>query len=90
MDYEQFDKKYNKRNYKGVITHTSIITLDGELIYQGTFDDVMNYFDNDDMFVPTWKDGKFIGFCYEGKEVITTNIGKGDKYSNYIMSKLRF
>ena len=90
MQYEEFDKKYNKRNRKGVITHTSIITLDGELIYSGTFDDVMNYFDNDDMFVPTWIDGKFAGFYYNGKEAITTNIGHGDKYSNYIMNKLQF
>lgn len=46
MDYKEFDLKYNRRNEKGVITHTSVIDNNGNVVFSGTTEEVDNFQDN--------------------------------------------
>ena len=88
MTYKEFDKKYNKRDYRGVVTRTSVINLDGDIIAQGTVEEMCEFMD--DKCYPEWKDRKLLGHFFEGQKVEMTNIGNGDTYARYFVTKLNF
>lgn len=88
MTYEEFNKKYNKRNYKGVIEQTSLINLDGKIIAQGTVEEMDDFQDKE--CEGKWHNREFLGFFYKGQKVVTTNIGNGDRYARYLVSQLNF
>lgn len=87
MSYEEFDKKYNKRYYCGVVQECSIINLDGDIIFHGTIDEVENYWD--DNIEVDWNNNTPT-ITINGQEVVTTNVGKAGKYSDYFFNKLHF
>ena len=88
MTYAEFDKKYNKRNYKGVVKQTSLINLDGKIIAQGTVEEMDDFCDNE--CEGKWHNREYLGRFYEGQKVVTTNIGNGDRYARYLVSQLNF
>lgn len=88
MLYEEFDKKYNKRDYRGVILEASIITLDGKVLKRGSLEELEDFWDNNVEII--WENHKVTREEINGEEAIWTNIGKGDAYSNRIMNKIRF
>ena len=89
MSYEEFNRTFNKRDYRGVILECSVITLDGEVIKRGTVEEVGDFMDLETD--PIWKDHKFAGNALpDGREVVTTNIADwaSDSYAKYIKNKL--
>lgn len=92
MTYKEFDKKYNKRNYQRVIKRTSLINLDGDIIAQGTVEEMDNFCDIHCEF--RWKNHTAMGYFYNGQEVVTTNVGNpaefDDGYSKRFFAKLNF
>lgn len=88
MSYEEFDKKYNKRDYRGVIQECSIIDLDGNIIFHGTFDEMGDYHDSNAK--PIWQNNKLVGWTIDGKEVITTNLANHSWYRSPDFAKLHF
>lgn len=87
MLYKEFDKKYNKRNYAGVVLECSIIDFDGNIIYSGKIDDVDIFFDDNVDFV--WRNGKLFRE-YNGKEVTMTNLANYSWYRDPTLDKLNF
>ena len=78
MTYKEFDKKYNKRDYRGVITHTSIIDLKGNVIFSGEVEECDKYHD-DNMEVLEWKNHFPVRIAINGIEVPfggRTNVGE--------------
>ncbi len=88
MTYGDFDKKYNKRDYRRVILSTSIIDMNGNILFQGTIDEVAEYWDEHVEFI--WQDNKVIDEKINGVSAITTNIGHTDTYAKYCFNKLNF
>lgn len=93
MKYEEFDKKYNKYDRRGVTTECSIINLDGDVIFHGTIDEVDNYWDEN--IEPIWNESdtssiKTATMTMNGQEVVTTNVGKTGRYADYFFNKLHF
>lgn len=80
MTYIEFDNKYNKRNTDNVILNCSIIDLDGNIIFNGTLNEVETYWD--DHVEPVWVGHKVITMKINGKEAITTNLPKGSHFFN--------
>lgn len=88
MTFEEFDKRYNKCDKFGVVTHCAIIDIDGNIIFQDTPEEVENYYNNcfqNDVF-EYHNDGKL----YMGNVQLFgfTNIGKSlaerPEYKNFI------
>ena len=78
MTYKEFDKKYNKRDYRGVVTHTSIIDLFGNVIFSGELEKVERYYD-DNLEVLVWWNHSPIRRAINGIEVPfigMTNVGE--------------
>jgi hypothetical protein len=88
MTYGDFNKKYNKRDYRGVILSTSIIDMNGNILFQGTIDEVGEYWDEHVELI--WQDNKVIDEKIDGVSAITTNIGHTDTYAKYCFNKLNF
>ena len=90
MTYNEFNKKYNKRDGAGVCLECSIINLDGDIIFHGTIDEVDNYWDEHIELVRDTSPIKDFTYTINGQEVVTTNVGKTGRYSDCIFSKLHF
>ena len=93
MKYEDFNKKYNKRDVYGVVLECSIINLDGDVIFHGTIDEVDNYWDDNVELIWDNNDTSLIKSAtstINGQEVVTTNVGKTGRYSDYFFGKLHF
>lgn len=92
LTYEEFDKKYNKRDCHGVVLECSIINFDGDIIFRGTIDEVDNYWDKN--IEPIWDETNtsrvIAALTINGQEVVTTNVGKTGRYSDYFFGKLHF
>ena len=93
MKYNEFNKKYNKRDYAGVVLECSIINLDGDVIFRGTIDEVDKYWDDNVELI--WNDNdisliKSATATINGQEVVTTNVGETGRYSDYLFGKLHF
>lgn len=86
MNYQAFDEMYNTRDYKGIITRTSVIDLNGNIIFQGTVKEVDNFLDT--KCEPIWCNNKFYGKSYNDIEVVQTNIS--GNYAKHIFDKLNF
>lgn len=93
MKYNEFNNKYNKRNYAGVCLECSIINLDGDVIFRGTIDEVDAYWDEHIELVWDENDTSLIKHSTDtinGQEVVTTNVGETGRYSDYLFNKLHF
>ena len=96
MSYAEFNKTFNKRDYRGVVLECSIITLKGKVIFRGSVDEVDAYWDEHVELIWDENDTSLIKKStpvIDGEEVITTNIGdwnSEDRYAKYIHSKLQF
>ena len=88
MTYEEFDKKYNKRDYRGVILECSIIDIDGNIIFHGNLNEIEDYWDNNIELV--WENKKVYDERINGKSVITTNLSKNSSYTTHCFNKLNF
>lgn len=88
MTYEEFDKKYNKRDYRGVILECSIIDMDGNIIFHGNLNEIEDYWDNNIELI--WENKKVYDERINGKSVITTNLGKNSSYTTHCFNKLNF
>lgn len=86
MNYKRFDSQYNTRDYKGVVIKASVIDFDGNVVFNGTPEEIDDFMDFE--CSPIWKDHKYIGQQYNGKRVINTNIG--GKYTEHIFNQLNF
>lgn len=88
MTYEEFDKKYNARDYRGVIQKCSIIDMDGNIIFHGNLNEIEDYWDNNIEIV--WENKKVYDERINGKSVITTNLAKNSSYTTHCFNKLNF
>lgn len=88
MTYKEFDKKYNIRNYQGVIQECSIINFDGKVIFRGSLNEVENFWDENVNFV--WKDHKVVSEEINGEKVTMTNLANYSWYRDPILDRLNF
>ena len=86
MNYQVFDEMYNTRDYKGVIIKTSVINLNGDIIFQGSVNEINNFLDT--KCEPIWHNNKYCGTSYNNEEVVQTNIS--GNYAKHVFNKLNF
>lgn len=85
MDYQKFDKKYNTRDYRGVIVKSSIINYNGDIVFQGSIEEIDNFMDNKCDILRT---NGSLDYVYNKQMVINTNIA--GNYAKHIFNKLNF
>jgi hypothetical protein len=90
MTYKEFDKKYNKRDCRGVVTHSSIIDLKGNVIFSGEVEECDKYHD-DNLEVLEWNNHFPARVAINGTEVPfsgRTNVGESlyNKYYSKIFN----
>lgn len=74
MEYKEFDKRYNTRDEDDVILTSCIINEDGEILFRDNIDTVDRWYSDNDVEYK-WENNKFLGAYYNGKRVITSNLG---------------
>lgn len=85
MTYKEFNKKFNKRDSNGVITHTSIIDINGNVIFSGTLDECEKYSDDNIEVLECNKNHFPCRFAIKGVEIPFigfTNVGEA-YYNKY-------
>lgn len=85
MNYQIFDEMYNTRDCNGVIVRASIINYDGDVIFEGSIDEINDFMDTKCDVI---RINGSLDYIYNQEMVINTNIA--GNYSNYIFDKLNF
>lgn len=85
MNYQIFDEFYNTRDCNGVIVRASIINYDGEVVFEGSVNEINNFMDTKCDIIRT---NGSLDYIYNQEMVINTNIA--GNYANYIFDKLNF
>lgn len=83
MTYEEFNSRYNKYDNKGVCVHCSYIDMNGNVLFEGTTEEVENWYEkaleNDTLDIRRFDDPTMFGF---------TNLGKSCFDKPYYKAKL--
>ena len=85
MNYQIFDEFYNTRDCNDVIVRASIINYDGEVVFEGSINEINNFMDTKCDVIRT---NGSLDYIYNQEMVINTNIA--GNYANYIFDKLNF